>query len=305
MTETKYGFISDIHSDPRIIFPAVEVLKRNGAEKLILNGDIGNSQEFVATVLNCAGQSGIETYAQPGSHEKINDFEPVIDYFSSKYPNLVNVFQHRKIECPSHDLVFLPGTDFYCGGQYNFCDGETESGLYERKDDDLSEKELVSVFNMQDLRKLVSRPDKTIVVCHVPRKFNGVETCVDVAEFGEAKSDFYVNGKKFSKGSIAPYNYAVELVRAGAPIEIRRETRGNPDLAVLYEELGITKSVNGHFHESGHRANDLSGNHVEEGKLTDELFWNSGCCDFGQCGILSVNNGMVSYKNIQLRDYLK
>ena len=58
----QYGFVSDIHQDPGIIVPVIETLKKEGAEKLILNGDLGNSQEFVAKVLNTAGMSGLEVY---------------------------------------------------------------------------------------------------------------------------------------------------------------------------------------------------------------------------------------------------
>ena len=43
---------------------------------------------------------------------------------------------------------------------------------------------------MQDLTRLVTAPEKTIVVCHVPRKFDNVKTGVDVAKFGQAKIDF-------------------------------------------------------------------------------------------------------------------
>ena len=76
--------------------------------------------------------------------------------------------------------------------------------------------------------------------------------------------------------------------------------RGKEDLKNLYEELGITKSVTGHFHESGHRANDSSGNHVKEGDVVKELFWNSGCLDNGQMGILIVKGSEVSYRNLNL-----
>ena len=125
----KYGIISDVHRDPRIVAPTIEVLKSQGAEKLILNGDIGNSHEFVAFVLDSAGKSGLETYVQPGSHEKLEDFEPVIKYFQDKYSNLINAVDNQKISCDGHELVFLPGTDFFCGGQY-ILQKDAESGFY-------------------------------------------------------------------------------------------------------------------------------------------------------------------------------
>ena len=77
------------------------------------------------------------------------------------------------------------------------------------------------------------------------------------------------------------------------------------DLKGLYEELGIKKSVTGHFHESSHRANDLSGCHVEQGRMVGELFWNSGCLDMGHAGLLIVDGEKVQYENIRIQDYLR
>ena len=43
--EVKYGVISDVHKDPRVVSLAIEVLKKEGVDKLLVNGDIGNQQE--------------------------------------------------------------------------------------------------------------------------------------------------------------------------------------------------------------------------------------------------------------------
>ena len=40
------------------------------------------------------------------------------------------------------------------------------------------------VINMNDLKKMVSDPEKTILFSHVPRKFDNSETGVDMAELG-------------------------------------------------------------------------------------------------------------------------
>lgn len=45
----------------------------------------------------------------------------------------------------------------------------------------------------------------------------------------------------------------------------------------------------------------LNGDVINPGTYTDDLFWNSGCLDDGQCGILTVNEGgLVKYENIVL-----
>ena len=327
--EVKYGVISDVHEDPKIVPTAIKILKKIGIEKLLVNGDIGNrqktlqdSQNYIAFILDSIGKSGLEAFVQPGSHETLLSYGPIIGYFSGKYPNIVDTIKNPKVEQRGHQLVFLPGSDFLCGGEYQIGNHEkipsgryiqTEKGLVQFEEFEQYFKALkkgitnsaMQYSNMNDLRTLVSDPDKTIVVCHVPRKFDNVETCVDVAEFGEVIEDFYLNREKIKKGSIFPLPITQKIIQIGAPIKIKRENRGNKDLQALYEELGILKAVSGHFHESGHRANDKDGNHVSEGKLVTELFWNSGHLDIGQTGIFTVGDGKVSYRNIQLQDYLK
>ena len=331
----KYGIISDVHNDPRIVASAISVLKNQGAEKLILNGDVGNCQQFVGSVLQIAGESELETYVQPGSHEKLEDFEPVIDFFKNKYSNLVNCVENNKISCKGHDLIFMPGSDFSCGGEYVLSmQNGRESGFYQTDNGN------IRLTNMSDLSKLVTNPDKTIVVCHVPRKFDDSDICVDVAHFHQQRvyhRDFKENPNRYTytellvqPGTIPKQqienqgirtfrledsedyilNTTLKLMKKEDMEKIvvsveRNLNRGNKDLKKVYEELGIKKAVSGHFHESGHRACDWDGNSVEEGKKVDELFWNSGYCDAGQVGILDVQGSEVSYQNIRLQDYIK
>jgi len=369
--EIKYGVISDVHQDPRIVPIAIDILKNQGAEKLILNGDIGNyqrtledSQNYVALILDSAGKSGLESFVQPGSHETLGSYGPVIEHFSNKYSNIVDVIKNPKIEQNGHHLVFLPGSDFLCGGEYQLGNqDQLNSGSYfvsvhnelisepktiEEKKELQRLGELGKISGMihytkiNDLKKLVTEPDKSIIICHVPRKFDKLDTAVDMAEFGIATDTIHRWGVEFTNGqsdilystlvnnklqnyfkskgvkkiisgdiiyagSVTPYMVAKDaLVKAPLlPIEIRKENRGNEALKNIYEELGIHKAVSGHFHESGHRANDRNGNPVPEGTMADELFWNSGHLDAGQTGILTICDGKLSYKNIQLQDYLK
>jgi len=333
MTKVNYGVISDIHHDPRIVPVAIDVLKEAGAEKLILNGDIGNqqktlqdSQNYIAMVIDAVGKSNLETYVQPGSHETLLAFGPVMDYFAGKFSNLIDATKNQKAEEKGHCLIFLPGTDFYCGGEFQIGNAEQlPSGRYIQTEKRLMQFEELSQYvgalqqgiaqgamqyaNMNDLRKLVNDPDRSIVVCHVPRKFDNVNTCIDMAYFAE-KSDGSVmpgiaveNMIKQQVGDV-PYEIIKEIAEQNG-LTLKKENRGNEDLKALYEELGITKAVSGHFHESGHRAHDLSGNPVKENGLVSELFWNSGHLDVGQTGILTVNDGKTSYQNINLQDHLR
>ena len=328
--EVKYGVISDVHTHPENVSLAIEVLKNLGVEKLLINGDIGNrqetlekSQDYVAKILKSVGNSGLESYVQPGSHESFLAFDPVVDSFASKYQNIIKIDKPLGVKDGDHYLIFLPGSDWNAnGGEYHIGNAEKiPSGAYVRVNGGLMTFEdfvknnyslqmnnvegIIKYANMNDLRRLVNDPDKSIVVCHVPRKFNNLEEAVDMAIFGEAQQTFSLNGYPVEKGSIFPGPIGAQLAMGGYPVKVRNENRGNEDLKSLYEELGITKAVSGHFHESGHRANDTKGNHVSEGEFVKELFWNSGWFDAGQTGILTVRDGKVKYENINLRDYLR
>ncbi len=361
--ETHYGVISDVHQDPGIVPVTIEILKKLGAEKLLINGDIGNhqksledSQNYVAFILDSVGKSGLEAYIQPGSHETLLAFGPVMDAFAEKYSNLIDATKTPKADQKGHSLIFLPGSDFFCGGEYQIGNHEQiPSGRYIQTQKGLMQfenfgqyigaikqgiaKRAMQYANMNDLRGLVTDPDKSIVVCHVPRKFDNLEHAVDTAEFGitefgfkeyhlrdykgnnlvaienygEDHFDFLdklrtlevENVRLVKGGSVLQLDGAKHYIELGANVEIRRENRGNEDLKSLYEELGINKAVSGHFHESGHRANDSYGNHVHEGEKVTDLFWNSGHLDAFQTGILTVGDGVVSYRNIRLEDHLR
>lgn len=330
--ETRYGIISDVHKDPRIVAFAIDILKRIGIEKLILNGDIGErkntlqeSLDYVAVILEAAGKFGLETYVQPGSHETFGAFHPVLDHFKGKYKNLISTFEVPKVESNDHHLVFLPGSDFVCGGEYLIGNNENiPTGLYIPLNDGLMPYDktahktliqqgifqgLIYYVNMNELKKLVNDGDKTIIVCHVPRKFDSVDDAVDVAYFGEKSNGSVIPGVIVEEmirqkyGNISSND--VKLIAASSGISLKTENRGNEYLRKLYKELGITKSVSGHFHESGWRAHDGMVNPVNQGVWVDELYWNTGQLDLGQTGILTVNDNKVNYQNVSLKDYTK
>lgn len=157
---------------------------------------------------------------------------------------------------------------------------------------------------MNDLEKQVKDPEKTISVCHVPRKFDS-ENCVDEAYFAETPDGgvipgFALENQIKQKFGDMPFSDMQKIAQENG-YTFKNENRGNEDLKNLYEKLGLTKAVSGHFHESGHRAHDSKGNPVKQGKYTNDLFWNSGYLDAGQTGTLSIKDNKVSYQNIQLK----
>lgn len=303
--ETKYGIISDMHGiDPKFVTLGIGALLGKGAQKIILNGDIVgdqfdglDEQNYLVHILKSAGNLEIETYIQPGSHEKVALFEPVVQVMTKKHGNLIYAVQSPKIELPDHHLVFLPGSDWMAGDAlgagYQFQKDE-QTGLYR------TDRGNMLLINIDDLRRYVTEPGKTIVACHVPRKFDNPQA-VDMAHFYEASKSFRTQTGIVEQGSVFPGPVGEHFVKLGAPVIMKKENRGNADLKELYDEMGITKAINGHFHESVHRANDRNGRHVKEGVLVDELFWNASCMDGLKTGILTVRDGKVAYENVDLQ----
>ncbi|MFH0889820.1 MAG: hypothetical protein V1836_01600 [Candidatus Aenigmatarchaeota archaeon] len=300
--KTKYGIISDIHRTvPTSIQFAIYAFKEMGVKKLIFNGDIIGSvnniseQDYLAYLLGHTGDIGMETYVQPGSHEKVSDFEPVIKAFQTRYSNIIYTVENPKLETKDHHIVFLPGSDWApndaAGQGYHFGLGK-KTGFYR------TNTGITRMTNIEDLRKLITEPERTIVICHVPRKFDKPDSAVDTAYFGEATTDFSLKNSPIDMGSVFPGPIGEQLVQAGFPVIMKKENRGNEDLRTIYEDLGVRKSVSGHFHESAHRANDRNGNHVAEGELQNELFWNASYADEGRFGILTVDDCKASYENI-------
>ena len=209
--EVRYGVISDIHEDPRIIVPALQVLKSKGADKLLINGDIGgrgstiqDSQQYTEFILNEIANSGLEAFVQPGSHETFLGYDPVIKHFANKHSNIIDATdpKNQKVDLNGHSLVFLPGSDFLCGGEYQI-NSNIPTGLYVQNGNELmsidSLQDYVDLLNrgihlpamrssnMNDLSSLVSNPENTIVVCHVPIKFNNIQNGVDMAHFHQQR----------------------------------------------------------------------------------------------------------------------
>jgi Icc-related predicted phosphoesterase len=303
MVETRYGIISDTHENPGIVAGAVEVLKHLEVDKLVVNGDVGTGQDHMVHTLSQVGKSGLETFVQPGSHEKLEDFEPIIASISEEYPNVISAFDMPKVEYNGHALVFLPGSDFLCGGQYQLLrSDEHESGDYRINNGP------VRLINMNDLRKLVNAPDKTVVVSHVPRRFNNGEDGVDEAYFARARDRSIVPGVVFEKmvrekvGDVTEEQLKKVAEQNG--YDLKRENVGNEDMRALFEELGVKKGVSGHIHESVHRASDNNGDPVNEGDFGDELFWNASYLDGLKAGILRVEDGRIAYQNVDLQKYV-
>ena len=290
--ETKYGLISDIHRIRlEAVFYAISVLKNEGIDKLILNGDLVGDQnsefsemEYFSNLLAHVAQSGLETYIQPGSHEEKREYGPIINAFSEKYSNINNILEKTSFQEKDHNLLFIPGSDVIAG--------KVQEGYG---------------IAINGFEKYFVDPEKTIVFSHVPRKFNNINEAVDYAFFAEFKNGTFgpaIPILEQLKSTYGNLNIEDAITKAlDHDINLRQENRGNEDLKYLFEKTGINKCISGHFHESVHRANDSNGKHVLEGEFVDELFWNASYLDEGKIGVLRVKDNKVAYQNLNIKDY--
>jgi hypothetical protein len=315
---TVYGIISDIHqAHPSLVKVGIDVLVKEGANKLILNGDLVgdrfqdeniDEQNYAALVLQIAAKSGKEVIAIEGSHECLPLWIPVIQTLQQKYTNIIDAIECPKIEEKDHDIILLPGSDWHAGkaaehGGYLLHE-KIETGIYQ------NEQSCMAVTNINDLKKITTRPEETILFTHIPKKFEDVKEGVDMAYFaqnilsGEIMPGIILESMiKEQMGDIS-YN-VIEEIAAGSMFKFKKENRGNKDLKNVMEQVGINKNITGHFHESVHRAHDNNCKPINESIKTNELFWNASYLDDGKVGLLTVEAEMVSYRNINLREYLR
>ena len=210
---------------------------------------------------------------------------------------MIDTIRVQKVEQEDHDLVFLPDLDF----------------LFDEEDyligsDKGPRQGAMQHSNLQELRHLVTDPNKTIVVCHVPRRFDSIEHGVDVAYFAEGSNGSTIptlsleDTLKRQFGIVSPEE--IDEIARRNDLTLKRENRGNEELRDLYNELGINKAISSHFHESVGRAHDLNCNPLPQGQPTEELFWNPSCLDSGDFGILTVEDNKVAYENLLLDKHL-
>ncbi len=317
----RYGILSDTHRNPQVVPALIAKLQQGNIDAIILNGDVGESPDHVAFTLNAAARTGLPVYVQPGSHEEIAAYVPVVDALSSRYSNIIDCVKHPKHIVNGQHLVFLPGSDWNAGGQYNLHAGEVPTGNYLRVREGLTplnveelaahmrhpeaQKALLSITNMGDLDKLVDDAEHTVVFCHVPARCVGVDTGVDVAYFAEKADKSLLPGVVLEEmirqqcGAVSASD--MRIIAAQNGFTFKHENRGNSDLGAAYGRTGITKVISGHFHESAHRAHDSTSRHVEPGKFTHNLAYMASYADAGLAGIVVLKDNKIAYEPISLR----
>jgi Icc-related predicted phosphoesterase len=335
----KYGILGDSHHDLQYLRRAINVLRNHNVDAVLIHGDILEPKKGLQATMNHSlmvldelaalnseiylGPKNANIYIQPGSHEPVALFDYMLKLYSGKYPNIINSLDEKYIRNKDHDIVFLPGSDTVAGGQHLLGnDVKTDRYMvkgkktvklekfesiekYNEKKDKGQVYAVINKQNMNDLKKRVKDPDKTVIISHVPPRFESLDTAIDVTFFAEGKDGSIMPGTyvaKMLQDRYGSLNFAqMQKIVQAEGYTLKIENRGNEDLRDLYKKLGINKAVSGHFHESTHRANNWKNKHVKEDKWTTELFWNAGHLDEGHFGILDVKGNKVKYHNVKLK----
>lgn len=327
----KIGIISDVHSRPERVRHGIDRLKGLGVERLILNGDIGEdgylevSQDFSKTILEAAAKSNLEVYAQPGGHETLYGYGTVIDLLTQRYGNLHDMMREPFVDISEYRLIFLSGDAAIRPNKYCF-GAELQTGSYAITGDNslvkiesffdlgklIDEENLRAQFeykNIEDLASNINDPNRTIIICHVPARFEIGAKAVDFAYFATS-SESLVPGAALEsqihsifmkeKNRLATREELEKVAEANG-FTFHKENSGNIALREFLDRYNIRYAVNGHIHEAGHNAHSKNGDAVSECTPANELFWNAGCYDQGQMGILCVDETKgVSYQNVRL-----
>ncbi len=337
MASTIYGIISDIHEHPEHVGPAIDRLIELGAQKLILNGDLANDQGNIRlsrqrfeNTLETIAQKGLPTTYHAGGHERMPTIISIGRKLEQKYSNLTCSLYNPVVHGDNHDLFFIPGSGTVGNGEFEITT-QHKTGPYfliptAKKDtfklnpfpeDEPIEDELLNImhngqviaryfFNPNDYKHHIRDPNKTIVFCHDPIKSSSTEYGVDCAKFGSYRGKvipiptvLQIALQSFAQNNNrqpTKQDLFQEIENLGIQLQI--DNVGNEELTQFYQQLGITKAINGHIHEAGHRAHTSQDVPLQENEWTSNLFWNSGCLDNNQCGLLEVDGANVRYRNI-------
>lgn len=304
----KLGVTADLHGNLRLAKKFAYFFKKSDVDAVVIAGDLpghANEKKTLTKILKVFSKCRKKVFVMPGSHESVKIYERVL----KKFKNIVDCSKNKnwKIKIEDYDVVFLPGSDwlgaedagFVLKDSRNIFKGKTRRQISKYYGTE------VRLFYIHELKKLIKNPKKTILITHIPPRFNK-KSAIDVAKFGKAVGKFKIKATdkekfkdliKFWQGFYKEHVFALSeaqrLKKKGYPMSIIEDNRGNKVLKSMIRKLKIKKLVCAHIHESGGRANDLRGNPITQNKWTPELFYN---CS-GRAGIVEFEGNLARYRN--------
>lgn len=315
----KYNFavLSDMHSISLgwVLYTIKSLAEKYPLDGVVLNGDIISEKNgelkpniYLKGLLKTLSSYKFPVYVAPGSHEVVSDFEPIVKVFSEKYSNLIYTVDNPVIEGEGYTLLFLPGSDWRVGKAFDegyiLTDKELKS---EQQTTQENKKMLFREININSLRDYAKGKDvsRIILFSYVPKKCSG-KNAPDYAEYGVITEDFEIEGTHLKKGGIVPRIYAEFLKKYDKPVEIFEGNRGNESLDKVIKEIGITKDISGHFHESVFHAQNLEGKVVSPKTPSDSLFLNASYMDKVNLSLVTydTNKNKIAYFPVDLSELI-
>jgi Icc-related predicted phosphoesterase len=309
----KLGVTADLHGNLRLAKKFASYFKKSDVDAVVIAGDLPayeNQKLSLTKILQIFSKCGKRVFVMPGSHESVKIYEVVLKKFKKKIVDCTKE-KNRKVQIGDYDIVFLPGSDWLGAEDAGFILRDSRKifrGKTQRQIAKYYSTRKVKLFYIHELKKLVKNPAKTVLISHIPPKFNK-KSAIDVAKFGKAVGKFKIKAadkeatkglmkfwQGFYKEHVFALSEALKLKKKGYPMTIIQENRGNKVLKMMIKKLKIKKLVCAHIHESGGHANDLKGKPVTPDKWSKELFYN---CS-GRAGIVEFEGNLSRYRNIKV-----
>ena len=287
--------VNDLHGTATAAKHAAKHAEHNNASHIVLNGDIFepgqtplDTYDTAIKTLTPFAETNLPTYIQPGSIEDTKTFNAVIEHFQTKHPNIHSTLQHHTLKLKNHAIQFLPGNTNRSKHGNHTLNTTIQTGHYQGPT-----KQFYNTNPRQQLQT-IQHPQKTTVIAHQPRKFRG-KHAVDHTSFTQTTN----NTLQATQDTQTP------LRRRPKHLTINTETNdrtskhrnvGNPELAKIYQETGITKAISGTIHEAKQN-HDAELNPLPPKTPHKELYWNPGHGASKQFGYYKPNTNRATFYN--------
>lgn len=316
MSDIKIGTITDLEGNLRALNKILKIFLNNNIDLLVLAGDIPSQKKnSLLKILKLSLKLKIYIFIIPGSHESFDDYDKPIKELNNKL--IIDGAKRSKVSFRNYEFIFLPGSDYLASnGQYILTNNIKNHAKKREKNAQYWAHQKFKVFQVSKIKKLIKNPKKTIIISHIPPRFNSKQA-IDVAEFGKVMKEFQIKkehlklkifgkllskesiGHKFSKDMILTLKSAKLLVKYNYPVKILKKNVGNKEIKNLIQKKNIVKLICGHIHESGNKACNLKGKIVKSNNMSEELFFNSGQAEKGYAGLVILKNNMAKYIKIR------
>jgi Icc-related predicted phosphoesterase len=303
----KIGIIVCAHGNKNAVARLCKAYARENADIIAFCGDLGDDYAEISRVLSAA-KSRIPVIAFPGSHEPAEDYVKAL----KKHARVINGLKKRRVTLKNHDIVILPGSNVNtASGSFRLLEEKRDAQKYRVRG--------YRIFVVDELRKLVRSPAKTIVLCHDPPKCSGTKA-IDVAYSGIVTRTFILKPRHVGifgsfmrkhlrnplfriheKAAIVPEPYASKLAKLGYPVSVKYRNVGLAGLRKQLKRLRVPFFACGHIHEAGQRAVDSLGRRLKQGSWSSSVWYNAAPAANGKGGMLIIKDGKAAFKNITVK----